>query len=177
MLKAFWSNILLAKKSPTRNRILCFDGTPFAPRPSTYLKFREEEGLWKLPLRSIGEKVKKVIDYIRLISMKTSSGTRTCITRLISRSFASTSISRLWTRSSNLSQVDVPWPQGVFNVVRFIRLVGNGIGPDTLTPTLSEISFISRQISSSFGASMLVSRILAFCVNVQSLVSPAEWTP
>ena len=87
------------------------------------------------------------------------------IRRLRKRSFGSTSISRLWIRISQLSQVWVPSPHGLFRVGTQSLFVGNGIGPRNFTPVRSAIFMISPQILFKPWGSVLDRRIRALFAN------------
>ena len=89
-------------------------------------------------------------DYINSMLTKTSSGTRILMIRLMTRSSASMLMRRLWMRSSHLSQVAVPSPQGVLRTGTRSLLVGRGIGPVIFTPVFSAMAFSSLHTSSSF---------------------------
>lgn len=75
--------------------------------------------------------------------MYTSSGTRILMIRRITRSSASMSMSLLWMRISQRSQVGVPSPEGAFKTGTLSRFVGRGIGPVIFTPVFSAIALSS----------------------------------
>jgi len=93
---------------------------------------------------------KSLCSYINSILTKTSSGTRILMILRITRSSASIMMRRLWIRSSHLSQVAVPSPQGVLRTGTRSLLVGRGWGPLIFTPVFSAMAFSSPHTSSSF---------------------------
>jgi hypothetical protein len=88
--------------------------------------------------------------YINSMLTKTSSGTRILMIRLMTRSSASMLMRRLWMRSSHLSHVAVPSPQGLLRTGTRSLFVGRGIGPVIFTPVFSAMVFSSPHTSSSF---------------------------
>lgn len=96
--------------------------------------------------------------------MLTPSGTWILMSCLRARSSASSSMSLLWMRISQWSQVSEPPPQGDFRTGTLSLFVGKGIGPVISVPVRSAICFIWLQTFSMFSMLGENSRILAFCV-------------
>jgi len=96
--------------------------------------------------------------------MFTPSGTWILINCLKALSSASSSMSLLWIRISQWSQVSEPPPQGDFLTGTLRRFVGNGIGPVMSVPVRSAICLIWLQTFSMFSMLAENSLILAFCV-------------
>ena len=106
---------------------------------------------------------------ITWISILTSCGIVTRITRWSARSSACMSISLLWMRISHRSYVSEPSPSGDFLVEITSFFVGRLIGPEKLTPVLLAISVIWLTMSFSFFMSVLYNFIRALGILVSQL--------
>jgi len=102
--------------------------------------------------------------------MLTPSGTWILISCRRALSSASSSMSLLWMRISQWSQVSEPPPQGDFLTGTLSLFVGSGMGPVIAVPVRSAICLIWLQTFSMFSMLGENSRIRAFCVIQTTLV-------
>src|SRR5438309_10968063 len=122
---------------------------------------RPHEGFAGVPSSSRGAQDRKTI------SMLTPSGTWMRMSWRKARSSASRSMSRLWIRISQRSQVSLPSPSGDLRTGTTRRFVGSGIGPAIATPVRSLISLICWHTLSTFFGSVPLSEMRAFWGMVQ----------
>src|SRR5438309_1934054 len=122
---------------------------------------RPHEGFAGVPSSSRGAQDRKTI------SMLTPSGTWMRMSWRKARSSASRSMSRLWIRISQRSQVSLPSPSGDLRTGTTRRFVGSGIGPAIATPVRSLISLICWHTLSTFFGSVPLSDMRAFWGMVQ----------